>query len=334
MDAMIAGDGRGYLTAAAVNLVMSAREDPADARGRARRHARRARRSAAGVGAARARARPRHARLRPRPDGAASAPAPPRLGHGARSTCTAVARPGRWSCSNGACCERFPGLRDRRRPLASVPRSSPPMRRTRRSQRSTAPGPRSCGSASASPSRSGGWRGCGPACTRRCSSAWAPPSTSTPASSPRRRRGCSGTAWSGSTGCRGSPGACGGATPATTPGSWPVSRASTCASAARTKPQSRYGSLSTVQRDSAPSADRTALTSCLDARPRKRTADVAVIGLGRVGLPLALSFADRGLRVIGVDNDPPASTPCATGRCPSRRPAPRSCSTACTPAAA
>jgi UDP-N-acetyl-D-mannosaminuronic acid dehydrogenase len=33
------------------------------------------------------------------------------------------------------------------------------------------------------------------------------------------------------------------------------------------------------------------------------TADVSVIGLGRIGLPLALSFADRGLRVIGVDND-------------------------------
>jgi UDP-N-acetyl-D-mannosaminuronic acid dehydrogenase len=33
------------------------------------------------------------------------------------------------------------------------------------------------------------------------------------------------------------------------------------------------------------------------------TADVAVIGLGRVGLPLALSFADRGLRTIGVDRD-------------------------------
>jgi UDP-N-acetyl-D-mannosaminuronic acid dehydrogenase len=30
---------------------------------------------------------------------------------------------------------------------------------------------------------------------------------------------------------------------------------------------------------------------------------VAVIGLGRVGLPLALSFADRGLRVLGVDHD-------------------------------
>ena len=31
--------------------------------------------------------------------------------------------------------------------------------------------------------------------------------------------------------------------------------------------------------------------------------DVAVVGLGRVGLPLALSFADRGLRVVGVDRD-------------------------------
>jgi UDP-N-acetyl-D-mannosaminuronic acid dehydrogenase len=32
--------------------------------------------------------------------------------------------------------------------------------------------------------------------------------------------------------------------------------------------------------------------------------DVAVIGCGRVGLPLALSFADRGLRTLGVENDP------------------------------
>jgi UDP-N-acetyl-D-mannosaminuronic acid dehydrogenase len=31
--------------------------------------------------------------------------------------------------------------------------------------------------------------------------------------------------------------------------------------------------------------------------------DVSVIGLGRVGLPLALSFADRGLTVVGVDVD-------------------------------
>jgi UDP-N-acetyl-D-mannosaminuronic acid dehydrogenase len=32
--------------------------------------------------------------------------------------------------------------------------------------------------------------------------------------------------------------------------------------------------------------------------------EVSVIGLGRVGLPLALSFADRGLTTIGVDKDP------------------------------
>jgi UDP-N-acetyl-D-mannosaminuronic acid dehydrogenase len=31
--------------------------------------------------------------------------------------------------------------------------------------------------------------------------------------------------------------------------------------------------------------------------------DVAIIGCGRVGLPLALGFADRGLRTIGIDND-------------------------------
>src|SRR3954471_3612073 len=32
--------------------------------------------------------------------------------------------------------------------------------------------------------------------------------------------------------------------------------------------------------------------------------DVSIIGLGRVGLPLALCFADRGPRVHGVDKDP------------------------------
>ncbi|HEV2776434.1 MAG TPA: nucleotide sugar dehydrogenase [Solirubrobacteraceae bacterium] len=31
--------------------------------------------------------------------------------------------------------------------------------------------------------------------------------------------------------------------------------------------------------------------------------EVAVIGLGRVGLPLAVSFADRGLTVLGIDKD-------------------------------
>lgn len=35
-----------------------------------------------------------------------------------------------------------------------------------------------------------------------------------------------------------------------------------------------------------------------------RSYDVAIIGTGRVGLPLALAFADRGLRVLGIDHDP------------------------------
>ncbi|MEV0056429.1 nucleotide sugar dehydrogenase [Saccharopolyspora shandongensis] len=36
----------------------------------------------------------------------------------------------------------------------------------------------------------------------------------------------------------------------------------------------------------------------------KMDADVSVIGLGRVGLPLALAFAGHGLRVIGIERDP------------------------------
>ncbi len=43
---------------------------------------------------------------------------------------------------------------------------------------------------------------------------------------------------------------------------------------------------------------------------------VAVIGLGRVGLPLALSFADRGLRVLGIDHDPTILESIRSGRMP------------------
>ncbi|HEY4996714.1 MAG TPA: NAD(P)-binding domain-containing protein, partial [Solirubrobacteraceae bacterium] len=46
------------------------------------------------------------------------------------------------------------------------------------------------------------------------------------------------------------------------------------------------------------------------------TADVAVVGLGRVGLPLALSFADRGLSVLGIDKDPSRLGAVAEGRMP------------------
>ncbi|MCW2951166.1 MAG: nucleotide sugar dehydrogenase [Conexibacter sp.] len=44
--------------------------------------------------------------------------------------------------------------------------------------------------------------------------------------------------------------------------------------------------------------------------------DVAIIGLGRIGLPLALSFADRGLTVLGVDKDPERLSAIAAGRMP------------------
>jgi UDP-N-acetyl-D-mannosaminuronic acid dehydrogenase len=43
---------------------------------------------------------------------------------------------------------------------------------------------------------------------------------------------------------------------------------------------------------------------------------VSVIGLGRVGLPLALSFADRGVRVLGVDHDPSLVASLRAGRMP------------------
>jgi len=48
--------------------------------------------------------------------------------------------------------------------------------------------------------------------------------------------------------------------------------------------------------------------------------DVAVIGLGRVGLPLALAFADAGLEVIGIDNDPERLGALRAGRMPFEEP--------------
>jgi UDP-N-acetyl-D-mannosaminuronic acid dehydrogenase len=48
--------------------------------------------------------------------------------------------------------------------------------------------------------------------------------------------------------------------------------------------------------------------------------DVAVIGLGRVGLPLALAFADAGLSVIGVDNDAERLETLRSGRMPFEEP--------------
>jgi UDP-N-acetyl-D-mannosaminuronic acid dehydrogenase len=48
--------------------------------------------------------------------------------------------------------------------------------------------------------------------------------------------------------------------------------------------------------------------------------DVSVIGLGRVGLPLALSFADAGLRVLGVDRDTERLDALRAGRMPFKEP--------------
>lgn len=48
--------------------------------------------------------------------------------------------------------------------------------------------------------------------------------------------------------------------------------------------------------------------------------DVSIVGLGRVGLPLALSFADHGLSVIGIDNDPVRIAAVRERRMPFREP--------------
>jgi UDP-N-acetyl-D-mannosaminuronic acid dehydrogenase len=48
--------------------------------------------------------------------------------------------------------------------------------------------------------------------------------------------------------------------------------------------------------------------------------DVAIVGTGRVGLPLALAFADRGLRVLGVDHDPAILAAVRAGRMPFEEP--------------
>jgi UDP-N-acetyl-D-mannosaminuronic acid dehydrogenase len=46
------------------------------------------------------------------------------------------------------------------------------------------------------------------------------------------------------------------------------------------------------------------------------TQSAAIVGLGRIGLPLALSFADRGIEVIGVDKDAARLETVGEGRMP------------------
>src|SRR5262249_8964487 len=48
---------------------------------------------------------------------------------------------------------------------------------------------------------------------------------------------------------------------------------------------------------------------------KTHSAAVGVIGLGYVGLPLALAFAERGFRAIGLDIDPNKIEALRAGRC-------------------
>ena len=54
---------------------------------------------------------------------------------------------------------------------------------------------------------------------------------------------------------------------------------------------------------------------------RNKTAVIAVLGLGRVGLPLASVFSTKGLRVIGVDINEERLSSIKNGKCPFYDPA-------------
>ena len=59
-----------------------------------------------------------------------------------------------------------------------------------------------------------------------------------------------------------------------------------------------------------------ALGGRLEERLKNRSATVGVVGLGYVGLPLAVAFARAGFPVIGVDADPGRVALLATGASP------------------
>jgi UDP-N-acetyl-D-glucosamine dehydrogenase len=59
-----------------------------------------------------------------------------------------------------------------------------------------------------------------------------------------------------------------------------------------------------------------ALGSRLEERLKSRSATVGVVGLGYVGLPLAVAFARAGFRVIGVEADPARTALLAGGTSP------------------
>ena len=52
----------------------------------------------------------------------------------------------------------------------------------------------------------------------------------------------------------------------------------------------------------------------LEARIKDKSATIGIIGLGYVGLPLAVEFADKGFQVTGIDNDPAKAELINSGR--------------------
>ena len=156
---------------------------------------------------------------------------------------------------------------------------------------------------------------------RRCSSAWVRPSTSTPGLRlPGAAHGCSGRASSGPTGSLTSRADCGGATRATTRSSSRASRAST-----RAIDRPRAGPRRPL---TAAEGHRASLISSLDDpfaehyRRRRRRPRPGRAAAGAL-LRRPRAAGDRGRQRPAAPR-----TRSATGGCPSRRPAPRSCSTA------
>src|SRR2546426_11032391 len=58
------------------------------------------------------------------------------------------------------------------------------------------------------------------------------------------------------------------------------------------------------------------LAEKVQSRIQLRTAEVGVVGLGRVGLPLAVAFAEAGFSVLGFDIDAEKIKKLKTGQSP------------------
>ena len=63
------------------------------------------------------------------------------------------------------------------------------------------------------------------------------------------------------------------------------------------------------------------ILSILLEKVKNKSAVISILGLGRVGLPLASVFSTKGLRVIGVDIDEARLTSIKNGICPFYDPA-------------